>query len=58
MVVNIGALKSGEHDHVLSDIKAVVQAAGPIPVKVLETSMLEREEKSPVCCPRPRVRPL
>ncbi|MCB9758626.1 MAG: deoxyribose-phosphate aldolase [Alphaproteobacteria bacterium] len=46
MVINIGALKSGDHDLVLRDIAAVVAAAQGRPVKViLETSMLTREEK-------------
>ena len=50
MVVNIGALKSGDHDLVLQDIKAVVQAAQGRPVKViLETKMLSREEKVAAC---------
>jgi deoxyribose-phosphate aldolase len=46
MVINIGLLKSGDHDAVYDDIRAVVQAAGAIPVKViLETAMLTRDEK-------------
>ncbi len=46
MVINIGALKGGDHDLVLQDIRAVVEAAQGRPVKViLETSMLNREEK-------------
>lgn len=50
MVVNIGALKSGDHDLVLRDIAAVVAAAQGRPVKViLETSMLNREEKVAAC---------
>jgi len=50
MVINIGALKSGNHDLVLQDIKAVVQAAQGRPVKViLETKMLTREEKIAGC---------
>ena len=50
MVVNIGALKSGDHDLVLRDIAAVVAAAQGRPVKViLETSMLKREEKVAAC---------
>jgi deoxyribose-phosphate aldolase len=50
MVINIGALKSGEHDRVYDDIAGVVQAAAGRPVKViLETAMLSREEKIAGC---------
>ncbi|WP_088008020.1 deoxyribose-phosphate aldolase [Indiicoccus explosivorum] len=47
MVLNIGALKSGDTDTVKKDIEAVVQAAaGSAIVKViLETSLLNDEEK-------------
>lgn len=47
MVINIGALKSGDTDVVLEDIKAVVDAAaGEAIVKVIiETSLLTKEEK-------------
>lgn len=49
-VVNIGALKSRDHRYVLEDIKAVVDAAGSIPVKViLETSKLTDAEKVMAC---------
>jgi len=50
MVINIGALKARDHGYVLEDIKAVVKAAGKIPVKViLETSKLNDEEKIAAC---------
>ena len=50
MVINIGALKSGDYDTVLEDIRQVVIAAQGRPVKViLETSMLNREEKIAGC---------
>ena len=50
MVINIGALKGGDHDLVYKDIRAVVEAAAGYPVKViLETSMLNREEKIAGC---------
>ncbi len=50
MVVNIGLLKSGEHDAVLRDIRAVVDAAQGRPVKViLETHLLTREQKIAAC---------
>ena len=45
MVINIGALKSGNHDLVRKDIEAVVKAAGQTLTKViLETALLSREE--------------
>lgn len=50
MVINIGALKSGDLELVHRDIKAVVDAAKPIGVKViLETSKLNDEEKVIAC---------
>jgi deoxyribose-phosphate aldolase len=49
-VINIGALKGKDYKTVLDDIKAVVDAAQPIPVKViLETSQLNDEEKVIAC---------
>ena len=45
MVLNIGALKSGDHALVKNDIEAVVKAAGQTLTKViLETALLSREE--------------
>jgi deoxyribose-phosphate aldolase len=45
-VIALGLLKAGQIEAVLADLRAVVQAAGPIPVKViLETASLTREEK-------------
>ena len=51
MVINIGAVKSGDYDLVLRDIKAVVEAAaGQAIVKVIiETSALTDQEKVKVC---------
>ena len=50
MVINIGALKSGNEEFVLSDIKAVVEAAGESTVKVIiETCLLTKEEKIKAC---------
>lgn len=50
MVLNIGALKSGDYALVQADIAAVVQAAKPVAVKViLETSKLTTEEKVIAC---------
>ncbi|MEK6705259.1 MAG: deoxyribose-phosphate aldolase [Bdellovibrionota bacterium] len=46
MVINIGALKSREYTLVLEDIKQVVEASKPYPVKViLETSSLDDDQK-------------
>ena len=50
MVINIGAIKSKDYGLVHADIKAVVDAARPHPVKViLETASLDREEKVVAC---------
>ncbi|WHX48484.1 deoxyribose-phosphate aldolase [Paenibacillus woosongensis] len=51
MVINIGALKSGDDNTVLRDIQAVVDAAaGKALVKVIiETSLLSDEEKVTAC---------
>lgn len=50
MVLNIGALKSGEYDLVLEDMKAVREAAKDAVVKViLETCLLTNEEKKKAC---------
>jgi deoxyribose-phosphate aldolase len=35
MVLNVGLLRSGRHAAVTEDIRAVVQACGPVPVKVI-----------------------
>src|SRR3954468_14244891 len=46
MVINIGALKSGDYETVFEDICRVVKSAAPAAVKViLETSALDTEEK-------------
>ncbi|MBS6643161.1 MAG: deoxyribose-phosphate aldolase [Clostridiaceae bacterium] len=50
MVINVGALKSGDWDYVYEDIKAVVDAAGGTLTKVIiETCYLTDEEKVEVC---------
>jgi len=50
MVINIGALKSRDYVLVEQDIRAVVEAAGNKPVKViLETGGLTRDEKIIAC---------
>lgn len=51
MVINIGALKSGDYEFVKNDIRSVVSAAnGKAIVKVIiETCLLSDEEKIKVC---------
>jgi len=50
MVINVGALKSGELELVERDIKGVVQAAGGVTVKVIiETALLAEVEKITAC---------
>ena len=51
MVVNIGALKSREHDLVRRDIAAVIEAAGPdaLVKVILEMTLLTLEEKVAGC---------
>ncbi|RMF40623.1 MAG: deoxyribose-phosphate aldolase [Anaerolineae bacterium] len=52
MVLNIGALKSGQHALVHTDIAGVVQVAhahGALVKVILETALLERKEKIIAC---------
>ncbi|WP_077612469.1 deoxyribose-phosphate aldolase [Clostridium sp. Marseille-P2415] len=50
MVINIAQLKSQNHEFVYQDIKAVVDAAGGIPVKtILEVALLTNEEIVTAC---------
>lgn len=51
MVINIGLLKSGDHELVKNDIKAVVQAAGEktLTKVIIETALLTDEEKIAAC---------
>jgi len=50
MVLNIGLLKSKSYKGVYNDIKIVVAAAAPYPVKVIiETFLLSNEEKIAAC---------
>ncbi len=50
MVINVGALKAGNDDLVLDDIKAVVDASGDKLVKVIiETCLLTDDEKVRAC---------
>ena len=48
MVLNIGALRSGDHDAVQGDIAAIVEAAhraGAIVKVILETALLDDNQK-------------
>ena len=50
MVINGGHLVAGDDDYVIADIKAVVEAAGTVPVKViLECSLLDDEQIVRAC---------
>ncbi len=50
MTLAVAALKAGDHDYVLHDIQAVVQAAQGKTVKViLETALLSRAQKIEAC---------
>jgi deoxyribose-phosphate aldolase len=47
MLINLGALKSGEFDIVQKDISEVVSTSGGLTTKVIiETALLTREENS------------
>lgn len=50
MVINVGALRSGDYDRVKADIKAIVDAVSPTPVKsILEIAYLTDEEITIAC---------
>jgi deoxyribose-phosphate aldolase len=52
MVINVGALKSGDHDLVARDIRGVVEVAhevGYICKVIIETSLLSDDEKVSAC---------
>ncbi len=50
MVINIGAVKDGNMDFVIEDIRRVVEASKPAIVKVIiETCLLSDEEKIAAC---------
>jgi deoxyribose-phosphate aldolase len=52
MVINIGALKSGDRDYVRNDIQGVAEVAhagGAILKVIIETSLLTRKEKALAC---------
>ena len=47
MVLHIGKLKDGDYEYIVKDIKAVKDACGEIPLKVIiETCLLTDEEKA------------
>ncbi|MCC5912541.1 MAG: deoxyribose-phosphate aldolase [Clostridiaceae bacterium] len=51
MVINIGALKSGDKDYITRDIEAVVKAAAnnALVKVIIETALLTQEEKVMAC---------
>ncbi len=50
MVVNIGALKSGDRKTFLNDVFMTVQGAGHVPVKaIIETGLLDDDQKKLAC---------
>jgi deoxyribose-phosphate aldolase len=50
MVVNIGALKSGDRKAFLHDILMTVEGAGGVPVKaIIETGLLDDDQKKLAC---------
>jgi deoxyribose-phosphate aldolase len=50
MMLNVGKLRSGEDRYCEDDIRAVVEAAGALPVKViLEVHYLDREQMKRAC---------
>ncbi|RKZ26609.1 deoxyribose-phosphate aldolase, partial [bacterium] len=50
MVINIGALKSGDYKTVFDDIQKIVKVVAPDTVKVIiETALLTNEEKVEAC---------
>lgn len=50
MVINVGALKSGDYDYVRNDIRSVVEAVYPTPVKsILEIAYLTDDQITKAC---------
>jgi deoxyribose-phosphate aldolase len=50
MMLNVGKLRSGEYQYCEDDIRAVVRAAGAVPVKViLEVHYLDRDQMRRAC---------
>jgi len=50
MVINIGALKDGDVNYVAEEIKAIVKAAGGVPVKVIIECDLLTDDEKVACC--------
>jgi len=50
MMLNVGKLRSGDRRYVLEDIRAVVQAAREVPVKVIIEAPLLTEEQVRLAC--------
>jgi deoxyribose-phosphate aldolase len=50
MMLNVGKLRSGDRRYVLEDIRAVVQAAGPVPVKVIIEAPLLGDDQIRLAC--------
>jgi deoxyribose-phosphate aldolase len=50
MVINIGALRSGEPGTVAADIAAIVAACGPVPVKVIVEAAALSPEQTRLAC--------
>lgn len=50
IVMNVSAFKTGDYAAVVSDIRSVVEAASPFPVKVIiEACLLTDAEKCTAC---------
>ena len=50
MMLNVGKLRSGDRRYVLEDIRAVVQAAGEVPVKVIIEAPLLSDDQIRLAC--------
>ena len=50
MMLNVGKLRSGDRRYVLEDIRAVVQAAGALPVKVIIEAPLLSDDQIRLAC--------
>ena len=50
MMLNVGKLRSGDRRYVLEDIRAVVQAAGTLPVKVIIEAPLLSDDQIRLAC--------
>jgi deoxyribose-phosphate aldolase len=50
MMLNVGKLRSGDRRYVLEDIRAVVEAASPVPVKVIIEAPLLDDDQIRLAC--------